>query len=376
MKARPSGRSSTLEERIEMNVGMLLVFQNWHRDPELSDEQMFLGELQIAEQAEAGGYHSIWAVEHHFDDYAMCPDNFQVLAYLAAKTSTITLATGACILPWNDPLRVAEKTAVLDHLTGGRLILGMGRGLSPMEYEGFRQDLNESRERFDESAAMILAALDSGEMTGDGPFYNQPRVDLRPRPNLDRPSFRERSYSVAMSPGSVAACAELGTGLMTFKARPMESHKEFVDIHQATFREKHGREAPNAVFAEFVCVHEDREVAKERANVYTRNYGLSVLDHYQTGKLELWSKTTGYESYGVRAAAIQEQGIEATAQEYVDSQLSGTPDDIVEAIKEQREIVGDFDLLTVFSFGGMPFDIVQENYDLFTKDVLPRLQAL
>src|SRR3546814_11965207 len=66
-------------------------------------------------------------VEHHFEDYSFCPDNFVVLANLAARTERIGLGTGAVILPWNDPLRVAEKASLLDHLRGGRLLLGVGR---------------------------------------------------------------------------------------------------------------------------------------------------------------------------------------------------------------------------------------------------------
>src|SRR5690606_38599614 len=153
--------------------------------------------LHLGEMAEALGYDSVWSVEHHFDDYSMCPDATQALAYLAARTDTIGLGTGAVILPWNDPLRVAEKVILLDHMCGGRLIFGMGRGLDKLEYEGFGRDMNEGRERFDESAAMITRAIETGVMEGDGPFYPQSRVELRPRPSR---SFAGRTYSVAMSP--------------------------------------------------------------------------------------------------------------------------------------------------------------------------------
>ena len=84
-----------------MKVGVLLVFQNWHED--LSDEEMFLAEIRLGEMAETLGYDSVWSVEHHFDDYSMCPDATQSLSYLAGRTSSITLGTGAVILPWNDP---------------------------------------------------------------------------------------------------------------------------------------------------------------------------------------------------------------------------------------------------------------------------------
>jgi alkanesulfonate monooxygenase SsuD/methylene tetrahydromethanopterin reductase-like flavin-dependent oxidoreductase (luciferase family) len=71
--------------------------------------------------AEEHGFDAVWAVEHHFDDYAMCPDNLQLMAYLAARTSRIKLGLGAVILPWNDPLRVVEKVSVLEILAPSRV---------------------------------------------------------------------------------------------------------------------------------------------------------------------------------------------------------------------------------------------------------------
>ena len=100
----------------------------------------------------AMGFDFVAPVEHHFTDYAACPDNIQVLTYIAAKTKTIKLMTGAVILPWNDPLRVVEKTAMLDILSEGRMILGMGRGAARREFKAFRVDLADSREMFDEAA--------------------------------------------------------------------------------------------------------------------------------------------------------------------------------------------------------------------------------
>src|SRR6266542_5080118 len=93
---------------------------------------------------------SLWSVEHHFDDYSMCPDNMQFLSWLAGRTSRVGLGTAAVILPWNNPLRVVEKMILLDHFSQGRAVFGMGRGLAKMEYRGQMIDMNEARERFDE----------------------------------------------------------------------------------------------------------------------------------------------------------------------------------------------------------------------------------
>ena len=92
------------------------------------DREMYKQETRLVIQAEEWGFDIVWPVEHHFFDYAMCPDNMQYLSYLAARTERIQLATGVIILPWNDPLRVVEKMVLLDHLSDGRAVLGLGRG--------------------------------------------------------------------------------------------------------------------------------------------------------------------------------------------------------------------------------------------------------
>jgi alkanesulfonate monooxygenase SsuD/methylene tetrahydromethanopterin reductase-like flavin-dependent oxidoreductase (luciferase family) len=100
-------------------------------DDSLNDEEMYHGEIDLAVRSEALGYDSVWAVEHHFSDYSMCPDNLLLLANIAGQTKDIKLGTGAIIVPWNDPLRVAEKALMVDTLSKGRLLLGVARNMCP-----------------------------------------------------------------------------------------------------------------------------------------------------------------------------------------------------------------------------------------------------
>src|SRR2546426_12446654 len=101
-----------------MHVGTAVVFQNPGRMR--SDHEVYRQELRLADLVEPLGYDSIWGVEHHFTDYTMCPDVLQFLSYMAGRTERI--------VPGQDPLRVAEQVAMLDAMSGGRLILGLGRG--------------------------------------------------------------------------------------------------------------------------------------------------------------------------------------------------------------------------------------------------------
>jgi alkanesulfonate monooxygenase SsuD/methylene tetrahydromethanopterin reductase-like flavin-dependent oxidoreductase (luciferase family) len=78
----------------------------------------------------------VWAIEHHFDDYTMCPDPAQFLTYMAGRTQKAKLGSMVIVLPWHDPIRVAEQISMLDHVSNGRFILGIGRGLARIEYDG------------------------------------------------------------------------------------------------------------------------------------------------------------------------------------------------------------------------------------------------
>ena len=146
-----------------MDVGMMMIFAayGWRNIP---DDQVWDEELRLARQAADLGFDALWSAEHHFFDYSFCPDNLQLMTYLAGVCPNIDLGTAAVILPWHDPLRVAEQAVVLDLLCKGRRRLGLGPGLARREFAAFRGTMNESRERFDEAAPMIVEALRSGFM--------------------------------------------------------------------------------------------------------------------------------------------------------------------------------------------------------------------
>ncbi|WP_433802870.1 LLM class flavin-dependent oxidoreductase [Actinomycetospora sp. CA-084318] len=355
-----------------MDVGVLLVFQNWHED--LTDAEMFRQEAELGVLAEEWGFDSVWAAEHHFDDYSMCPDNLQLMSYLAARTSRIKLGTGAVILPWNDPLRVVEKVTMLDILSEGRAVFGMGRGLAKMEYEGFRQDMNESRGRFDEAAPLILDGLRNGYVEGAGPYFAQPRVEIRPAPEAGR-DWTDRLYGVAMSPDSVPAVAKVGARMMTFMQYPAEMHVPAIERYRECFRADHGIEPGPVLTQDFIYCHEDADEAEGIARDYLSRYFLSVVKHYDfAGKH--WRETKGYEAYQAGADMIREAGMEAAAAGYADTQIFGTPEQIVEKYRHRLELFGDHQPNVAPSFAGLPFDKVRASLKLFSEKVVPELHKM
>ncbi|MEE9606779.1 MAG: LLM class flavin-dependent oxidoreductase [Myxococcota bacterium] len=353
-----------------MDVGILLIFQNYMGRGR--DQDMVQGEMRIAELAEPLGFDKLWCVEHHFTDYATCPDNLQFLSWLASRTERIKLATGAVIVPWNDPLRVAEKIALLDHLSGGRAVLGLGRGLARVEYRGFGIDMGESRQRFDEASRMIIEALDKGFIEGDGPFYPQARTEVRPRPLA---GFRDRFYCVGMSPDSVEQAAQLGARLMIFSQQTWESfaegaHAEF----KKSYPEHHGGEAPPPLTGDLMFCHADAGRAEALAMQYMPNYFLTIIDHYEIMG-DHFKSAKGYEHYASASDLFKQVGLENAAKGYCAVQTWGTPEMILENLRRRRELLDEFELNLVVNFGGMPLEEAEKSLRLFAKEVLPELHS-
>lgn len=354
-----------------MLVGVQMIFQSWGYAGRLSDGAVVGEETRLGELADELGFHALWPVEHHFDDYSFCPDNTLFLAHMAARTQRILLGTGAVILPWNDPLRVAEKVALLDHLSEGRVLFGMGRGLARCEYAGFGISMDESRERFDEAAPMILAALETGIIEGDGPHFPQPRTRIRPAPAR---SFRDRTYCVAMSPDSVLAAADLGARMVMFSQQPWDSQAASVATYRQRFVAAHSREPGPPVVCDFVYCDRDATRAEEAAHTYIAGYLASVMEHYEL-ESDHFKQAKGYESYASAVDLLRAIGLEKLCEMYLDVNVWGTPNQIVERLRARREMIGDHDLTCCFRYAGLPYEQAEASMRLFAAEVLPLVQT-
>jgi alkanesulfonate monooxygenase SsuD/methylene tetrahydromethanopterin reductase-like flavin-dependent oxidoreductase (luciferase family) len=353
-----------------MNVGVQMIFQSYGYGDDVGDGQVYDEEIALGVLADELGFDALWPVEHHFEDYAFCPDNTVFLAYMAARTTRIKLGTGAVIVPWNNPLRVAEKLSMLDHLCDGRLLVGLGRGLARREYEPFGIDMSTSRDRFDEAAPMILDALASGFIEGKGRYYPQPRTPIRPRPVG---SFADRTYCVAMSPDSVVAAAALGARMVMFSQRPYEQLVGSIDEYRTLFRERHGAGAPPPVTCDFVYCDRDAVRAEDVAREHLVGYLMSVLQHYELMS-DHFKDAKGYESYARAVDVLQAVGLESLCEAYLSVQAYGTPEHILEKLAARRELIGDFDLTACFRYAGLPFEAAEASLRCFAADVLPALR--
>ncbi|MEM7540841.1 MAG: LLM class flavin-dependent oxidoreductase, partial [Pseudomonadota bacterium] len=258
-----------------MQVGFTPIFQN----PEnvLPDDEVWRQEVRLAQLAEPLGFDSVWGIEHHFTDYTMCPDVVQFLTYMAGCTKRVKLGSMVIVLPWHDPIRVAEQISMLDHVSGGRMILGLGRGLGNVEYEGFRIDQGEGRERFVEYAELLLDSLEVGYMEG-GSTTQQPRRDIRPFPIK---SFKGRTFAAAVSPESMPIMARLGTGLLVIPQKPWDVVQQDFAIYAEVFEQENGAPPPKPMCGGFYFVDEDPVRAEEMADRWIGAYYHTAMKHYE-----------------------------------------------------------------------------------------------
>lgn len=353
-----------------MEVGLGLTFQNLK--DRVSDIDVFRHELSLAARAEDQGFDSVWTPEHHFTGYMMTPNVPQFLSWVAGQTKRIKLGTTVTVLPWQNPVRIAESFLLLDQFSEGRAILGIGRGLGKEEFDGFGVPMGEARKRFREYAEALLEALETGVMEYDGEYLKQPRVELRPRPYA---SYRGRVFASAVSPESVKLMANLDVGLMIIAQKPWNRVEEDIVSYRERFFAMQGRPAPKPVVVAFCAVNEDAAKAQEMRDKYLVEYARSTSAFYQFGNKE-FASIEGYEYYGALAASVEKNGIEKFNNFLADLQIWGRPEEVLEKLKEmvERFDIGSFIIYT--QFGDMPFDVGRENYELFARKVLPHLKDI
>ena len=160
--------------------------------------QQLIGHCQLADRL---GFACFFVAEHHFHEYGGVPDPAVLLPVLAARTRRIRLGPAVAVLPFRDPIAVAESYAMVDLLAGGRLVLGVGSGYLKHEFEGFGIDPAEKRERFDESLTLILRLLAGERVSQVGRFHELHGVALNAVPRQPPPIYvailrREAAYHV------------------------------------------------------------------------------------------------------------------------------------------------------------------------------------
>ncbi|MGH7986915.1 MAG: LLM class flavin-dependent oxidoreductase [Candidatus Binataceae bacterium] len=353
-----------------MKVGVSFFCQNFFR-AEKPDYAVYREDLKLADMVEPLGFDSIWAVEHHFSPYTMIPDVIQFLTYMAGRTSRVGLGTMVVVLPWHDPVRVAEQIAMLNIYAGDREItLGFGRGSGRIEYDGFRISMSESRDRFTEAAEIVRLALSQRRFSYSGKFNQIPEMTIRPQP--PSANLTDRFYGAIVSPETGDIMAKQGMGMLVIPQKPWAEHRADYD-HFNQSCAKFGQLAKKPIVVAFIYCAESEREADEGAATWMGNYADTALRHYEYDEPEHFRAVKGYE-YHVKMAEAGKNAPGAFRDMFTKTQCYGTPERCVETLRTIASTMDAAEFVGIFKYGGMPAEKAERSMKLFAAEVLPHIQ--
>jgi alkanesulfonate monooxygenase SsuD/methylene tetrahydromethanopterin reductase-like flavin-dependent oxidoreductase (luciferase family) len=339
-----------------------------------TDAQIWAEEIETALQVEELGYDSIWTVEHHVSPYTMITNAIQALTFFAGATSRIDVGTMIVVVPWHNPLRVAEEITMLQHvLRGRRALIGFGRGLGRREYKAMGIDMNESRQRFKEGIDVIKLALTRERFSYDGDIYHYENTMMRPRPRDAAQLINDFCFSWG-SPSTAPVGASLGLRPLIIPQKAFaEYHKDLEEFGKA--RAEAGYEPARPRIHLHMYCDENAERAEERATKYileywdsaNRNYELAS-DHFKTIK--------GYEHYSALQAETATRRDHKPGQAWVDNSVWGTPDQCIAKIQKLVDAFHPAEFMLTGRYGSMPKAQSQQSLELFAREVLPAVHEM
>ncbi len=352
-----------------------VTFPNKYYDPERGQRlyERYLDELEYAEEL---GFEGICVNEHHQSTYGIMPSPNIMAAALARRTSRVRIAILGNALPLRDhPLRVAEEVAMLDVMTGGRIISGFVRGIGA-EYHSFSMSPAASRERFLEAHDLIIRAwTEEGPFPFEGKHYRLRYVNVWPRP-LQKPHPPIWIPSQGSAETAEWAAQRRYPYLMVYS--PLQVIKRVYDEYRG-YCEKFGYRCPPSQLGWLAPIYvgeTDRQARVEAEPhllwLFRRGLKMPLEFLFPPGYVTLPSMmrqlaTRAKAEWGKRTFdELAEQG-------YV---IVGSPETVTERLRAAHTELGFGTLLPLLQFGPLPPDLTKRNMEMFAKEVMPQLRPL
>jgi len=334
-----------------MRLGhLMLCDQREGQSPQKRYEEM-MEEVRLMDEL---GYWSVWFAEHHFDGYSLIPDSLLWCAAAARETKQIRLGAGVVVLPFHHPVRAAEQAAMVDCLSDGRLLLGVGRGYQPHEFAGFGQTLEESQHRYDQGLEVLVRCLQQDDFSYDvDGLWAGERVTAWPKPVQNPVPM----WGAAISEASFERFGKLGWPILAFpSSTPAEKLKTQFDLYRKTFTESgHPPENMRIAATMFTYVAEDSREAHLTFERAMRKY----FGHLDTLTSSAESEQRLYDRLPTTA------------------RLSGDPAQVVADLRYIQDSLGITDVLNVTHFAGeLTHEQTLASIELFAREVIPAFAAV
>lgn len=343
-----------------MDYGVFLLLPR--RNTARSVAQVIEDGLQQAVAAEDLGFHTVWLAEHHFSNYGAVPSPLHFAVKIAERTRQVRIGTAVLVLPFYNALRMAEDIALVDILTGGRLVVGVGRGYQRYEFDRFRLSIDDSRSIFNENMEVLRRAFKQPTFSFQGQHYNIPETSLQVRP-LQQP--HPPIWVAAASPESIAWTVEHDYALITTAGiRPLENVRRMRQAYDEQLRAA-GKDPDGAQFGlqRYVYVADSRRDALDA--VQEALYTNRIADRYRSGS----------ESIAAGVADASPLPDEPSPDDLVDRLIFGDPETCIEKLQSELDEFRPTHLSFFMAFGGLDQRRVLRSMRRFAEEVLPYITA-
>jgi alkanesulfonate monooxygenase SsuD/methylene tetrahydromethanopterin reductase-like flavin-dependent oxidoreductase (luciferase family) len=330
-----------------------------------ADDQRVIQEtLREAELCDSLGMEMLWLAEHHFDGICAYVDPVSFAAALAASTKQIRIGFAVAQMSLHHPIRLAEQMALIDNISRGRVVVGLGRGTAYniYDYQGYGIEPKEAYDRLIEAEEIMIKAWTTPNYEHQGKFWNLKLPLLRPQP-YTKPH-----------PAIIRACSgEESTLDMARAGRPFimniqsnETTRRRMDLYRQTMRESGFDEAAIARNVEDTWVWRNIFVAETDAEA--QRLALPAWEAQQEFRQAMRKKV--YQEQGL---LLEQENAPAARNQVQHSILCGSPDTVSEAIAEIDKI-GVGGLILVFRIGPMPAEVANNSIRLFMEKVAPQFR--
>ena len=341
--------------------------------PSLSHPEVIHREIEQMVWTEELGFDSIWLTEHHFIEYGLSVSPAVLAAAAAMRTRRVRIGLAAAILPFHDPVRLAEELAMVDVLSGGRLDVGVGRGNRPVEFEGYRVPQIENRERFDEALEILVRAWTRERFSYEGRHHTIPEVRVIPKP-LQQP--HPPLYVVCTSPDTIEATALRGLPMLNSWLRgPIDPLVAQRDAYVKACQKAGRSEAELASLLGRWGVSRHIHVAPTDAEALVEAKDAEMWYQEALRRFLIPERIDrvhpllqpGFRAMEARLATITWEQLVAETVAF------GSPDTVAGKIDELRRL-GVGEVLCWMNFGGLPQERVRRSMELFAREVMPRFR--
>jgi alkanesulfonate monooxygenase SsuD/methylene tetrahydromethanopterin reductase-like flavin-dependent oxidoreductase (luciferase family) len=327
----------------------------------LAPQDVYEHKLQMAAAADKAGFHGLFLAEHQGTPLSIDASPAVLLSAIFQRTQRLRAGALTFCLPWYDPYRFYNEVCMLDQMSGGRLELGVGRGVSPIESQIFGlKSIDESRERYRETLDIFFAACNSPLLNFQGKHYQYRDVELfnrplqRPYPPLWFPSSNRDSIEFTARHGyhtALIAKTSESRALFNQYREVWEKHKDDLGRHNGHVA------APFLAKTQHIVIAENY-VEAERIG----------LQAYESWKGHMHHLTRRYD----RPEALK---LEPFGDESVQRLVVGPPSAVVEKLQEAIAATGMNYMLCIFSFGNLPPQAALRSLALFAGEVMPKLAS-